>query len=158
MQHEVVVGLVDVPEIGALIAPRHAVWEVGSRDGLIKPKWADDAITRMRHAYHALNADEHLLVDRFDGGHQWHGKIAHEVLAKVLGEPGIETSAQVATAMKHYARLRPSRVARVQRTARQQGRIYHLSGPMALARDLTIRAMGPARILARQSWIYDWRV
>ncbi len=80
------------------------------------------------------------------------------VLAKVLGEPGIETSAQVATAMKHYARLRPSRVARVQRTAWQQGRIYHLSGPMALARDLTIRAMGPARILARQSWIYDWRV
>ena len=26
----------DVPEIGSLIAPRPAVWEVGSRDGLVK--------------------------------------------------------------------------------------------------------------------------
>ena len=29
---------------------------------------------------------------------------------------------------------------------------------MALARDLAIRLMGPARMLARQDWIYDWRV
>jgi dienelactone hydrolase len=74
----------DVPEIGALIAPRHAVWEVGSRDGLIKPQWADEAITRMRHAYHALQADERLIVDRFEGGHQWHGVVACDVLAKVF--------------------------------------------------------------------------
>jgi dienelactone hydrolase len=75
----------DVPEIGALIAPRHAVWEMGSRDGLIKPKWADEAIARMQRAYHALGVDDHLIVDRFDGTHQWHGAIAYDVLAKVLG-------------------------------------------------------------------------
>jgi dienelactone hydrolase len=74
----------DVPEIGALIAPRHAVWEVGSRDSLSKPQWADEAIARMRRAYHALKADERLIVDRFEGGHQWHGNIAYDVLAKVL--------------------------------------------------------------------------
>ena len=74
----------DVPEIGALIAPRHAVWEVGSRDGLIKPQWADEAIARMRRAYHALKADERLIVDRFEGGHQWHGEVAYDLLAKVL--------------------------------------------------------------------------
>jgi salicylate hydroxylase len=28
---------------------------------------------------------------------------------------------------------------------------------MALARDLTIKAMGGDRLLARQRWIYDWR-
>ena len=50
------------------------------------------------------------------------------------------------------------RVSRVQRTAEKQGRIYHMSGPMALARDMTIKALGPRRMLARQSWIYDWRV
>jgi salicylate hydroxylase len=33
-----------------------------------------------------------------------------------------------------------------------------LSGAMALARDLVIRTMGPERMLARQDWIYDWRV
>ena len=59
--------------------------------------------------------------------------------------------------MKRYARLRRSRVARVQRTARSQGLIYHLAGPFALARDLTIKALGPRRMLARQDWIYDWQ-
>jgi salicylate hydroxylase len=48
-------------------------------------------------------------------------------------------------------------VRRVQRTARQQGRIYHFSGPLALARDHAIRALGPDRMLARQDWIYGWR-
>jgi salicylate hydroxylase len=48
-------------------------------------------------------------------------------------------------------------VLRVQRAARQQGRIYHLTGPLALARDLAIKAMGAERMLARQDWIYDWR-
>ena len=42
--------------------------------------------------------------------------------------------------------------------ARLQGRIYHLTGAAAFARDLAIRAMGPERMLARQDWIYDWRV
>ena len=37
-------------------------------------------------------------------------------------------------------------------------RIYHLAGPLALARDLVIKAMGARRMLARQDWIYDWRV
>lgn len=74
----------DVPEIGALIAPRHAVWEMGSRDGLIKPKIADEAIALMQRAYHAFGVDDRLIVDRFDGTHQWHGAIAYDVLAKVL--------------------------------------------------------------------------
>ena len=74
----------DVPEIGSLIAPRHAVWEVGSRDGLIKPQWANEALTRMRKAYHALEVGDRLIVDRFEGVHQWHGTIAYDTLAKVL--------------------------------------------------------------------------
>jgi salicylate hydroxylase len=38
------------------------------------------------------------------------------------------------------------------------GRIYHLGGPVAYARDLVIKASSPQRLLARQDWIYDWRV
>jgi salicylate hydroxylase len=79
------------------------------------------------------------------------------VLAKSLGEGPIETAAQLAAALARYARLRRSRVARMQRAARSQGRIYHLGGPFALARDLAIRALGPQRVLARQNWIYDWQ-
>lgn len=74
----------DVPEIGGLIAPRPAVWEVGSRDNLVKPQWAIEAIDRMRKAYQALQADDQLIIDRFEGGHQWHGAVAYDVLARVF--------------------------------------------------------------------------
>jgi salicylate hydroxylase len=79
------------------------------------------------------------------------------VLAKCLSENHADSAATMAVALKRYARLRRTRVARMQRTARSSGRIYHLTGPAALARDLTIRALGPERMLARQDWIYDWR-
>ena len=79
------------------------------------------------------------------------------VLAKCLSEDRADSAATMAVALKRYARLRRTRVARMQRTARSSGRIYHLTGPAALARDLTIRALGPERMLARQDWIYDWR-
>jgi salicylate hydroxylase len=80
------------------------------------------------------------------------------VLASALSEGPLETTAGVSAALKRYAKLRRSRVARVQRVARSQGRIYHLTGAMALARDLTIKAIGPQRMLARQNWIYNWRL
>jgi len=79
------------------------------------------------------------------------------VLAKCFGESTAE-NADIPLALKRYARLRRSRVRRVQRAARQAGRIYHLTGLAAYARDLAIKTMGPQRLLARQNWIYDWRV
>jgi salicylate hydroxylase len=80
------------------------------------------------------------------------------VLAKVLGDGPVETAAQVTKALRRYRRLRRARVARVQRLAEKQGRIYHMAGPMALARDLSIRLLGPKRVLARQRWIHDWKI
>jgi salicylate hydroxylase len=80
------------------------------------------------------------------------------VLAKCLGEAAGETGAGIPQALKRYAKLRRARVARVQRAAARNGRIYHLTGPMAFARDLSIKAMGATRMLARQDWIFDWRV
>jgi dienelactone hydrolase len=74
----------DVPEIASLIAPRPCVWEVGSKDSLVAPKWADEALTRMRRAYKALGAEDQLQVDRFEGGHEWNGKVAYPLLEKVL--------------------------------------------------------------------------
>jgi salicylate hydroxylase len=79
------------------------------------------------------------------------------VLAKCLAEGQVENATGVAAALKRYARMRGPRVAAVQRAARHQGKIYHLGGPAALARDLAIRAMGARRMLTRQDWIYDWR-
>jgi salicylate hydroxylase len=85
------------------------------------------------------------------------------VLAKCLAErQGVadappDSATAVTAALKRYAAARRSRVARVQRHARQAGRIYHLDGPMALARDLVIKLRGAPRLLSRQDWIYDWR-
>ena len=79
------------------------------------------------------------------------------VLARELSLEAAESAVGIAAALKQYGRARQARVRQVQRTARQQGRIYHLGGPLALARDLAIRALGPERMLARQDWIYSWR-
>lgn len=78
------------------------------------------------------------------------------VLAKCLGQAG-DPALDISAALERYASLRRARVGRVQATARQSGRIYHLRGPMALARDLAIRAIGARRLHARQDWIYDWQ-
>lgn len=75
------------------------------------------------------------------------------VLAKCLAD----MQADVPAALKRYEDLRTPRVTRVQRTAHQTGGIYHLSGPMALARDTTMRLLGGPALLSRQDWIYSWR-
>jgi salicylate hydroxylase len=79
------------------------------------------------------------------------------VLAKCLAEGGSD-AAGVTAALKKYARQRRGRIARIERAARRQGRIYHMSGMSAAARDLFIRALGPKYMLARQDWIHDWRI
>jgi salicylate hydroxylase len=75
------------------------------------------------------------------------------ILAGCLGD----TNDDVATALKRYTDLRRERVARVQNLAQQNGRIYHLAGPIATARDLSMKLLGGRRLLARQNWIYNWR-
>lgn len=60
------------------------LWEAGTRDSLIDPQRADDALVRIRRAYQALDASERLLLDRFEGGHVWNGKAAYPLLDKVL--------------------------------------------------------------------------
>jgi dienelactone hydrolase len=84
---QVIPGLLrygDVPEIGSLIAPRPCVWEAGTRDALIPKTWMETALDRLRRAYRALGAEDNLQVDRFDGGHEWSGRLAYPLLERVL--------------------------------------------------------------------------
>jgi dienelactone hydrolase len=84
---QVIPGLLqhgDVAEIGSLIAPRHCLWEVGNRDGLISTEWARTALDRLGRAYRAAGAEGHLQVDRFDGGHRWSGRLAYPLLEDIL--------------------------------------------------------------------------
>jgi salicylate hydroxylase len=112
-------------------------------------QWTDGAIALLGDAAHAM------LPFAAQGAGMAIEDAA--VLAKCLGETAKENATEIPAALKRFAKLRRPRVMRVQRAARQAGLIYHLTGPMALARDLTIKAMGGDRLLARQRWIYDWR-
>ncbi|GAB4067471.1 FAD-dependent monooxygenase [Ancylobacter sonchi] len=73
-----------------------------------------------------------------------------DVLAACLREGG-----DVAAALRRYEALRRPRTAQVQAAARGMDRVYHLSGPMAFARNLMIRAKGGAGVLERYRWIYE---
>jgi salicylate hydroxylase len=75
------------------------------------------------------------------------------VLAQCLASAKDEDTA---AALRRYADLRAARVAKVQRAAQSNDRIYHLGGPIALARNLTMKLLGGERLLARQDWIYRW--
>jgi dienelactone hydrolase len=84
---QVIPGLLksgDVPEIASLIAPRPCLWEVGNKDTLLPPVWVKEALGRIGRAYKALGAEAQLQVDRFEGGHRWHGRRAYELLDRVL--------------------------------------------------------------------------
>jgi salicylate hydroxylase len=112
-------------------------------------EWTDGAIALLGDAAHAM-----LPFAAQGAGMAIEDAV---VLAKCLGAIQNEGAPAIPAALRRYARLRRPRVMRVQRAARQAGRIYHLSGAAAFARDLAIRALGPTRMLARQDWIHDWR-
>lgn len=77
--------------------------------------------------------------------------------AAMLANCASQTPADLAAAFSRFSGQRRARVARVQRAAQQAGRIYHLRGPAAMARDLAIKTIGGERLLSRQDWIYDQR-
>jgi salicylate hydroxylase len=53
-----------------------------------------------------------------------------------------------------YSRDRVARAGRVQREALKLGRIYHLGGPWAFARDTTMRLLGTRGLTERYDWLY----
>jgi dienelactone hydrolase len=74
----------DYSEIGSLIAPRPCVWEMGSEDKLIVPKWDEVFKSRLRRAYTSAGVAKNLHFDHFDGGHRWSGRIAFPLFDQVL--------------------------------------------------------------------------
>ena len=59
-----------------------------------------------------------------------------------------------ALAFKAYEAERLARCTRIQRTSRHNGRVYHLGGPAAFARNLALATMGD-RLIRRYDWIYS---
>jgi len=60
--------------------------------------------------------------------------------------------------LRAYEQHRRSRTARARQASAKQARIYGLTGPEALVRNLVMRASGGEKLLARYDWIYNWKV
>jgi 2-polyprenyl-6-methoxyphenol hydroxylase-like FAD-dependent oxidoreductase len=75
------------------------------------------------------------------------------VLAESLGR----SPNRPAAALRRYEKRRRRRVARVQRVARWNGRVYHFKGLAAFFRNRALRLRGGEKLLRRYDWIYDWR-
>lgn len=75
------------------------------------------------------------------------------VLAAELAAKGDDVEAALAS----YAHRRRPRAFRVAEASRQNGRIYHLSGALAFARNAVLRTVPPHRLMARYDWLYGWR-
>lgn len=68
----------------------------------------------------------------------------------------LKRHADVTKALRAYEAERAPRTARLQRTARFTGRMYHAGGPLRWARDLKLR-WDNERLIDRHGWIYRYR-
>jgi salicylate hydroxylase len=62
----------------------------------------------------------------------------------------------LAEAFRAYERQRKPRTAMIQQQSRRMGGIYHATGPVRLARNLTLTLASPSFALTRLEWIYRW--
>ncbi len=77
--------------------------------------------------------------------------------AMVLADALREYGEDVAEGLKLYEEKRRARAVRVAEASRQNGRLYHLSGALAAARNVGLRTLPPQRLMARYDWLYGWR-
>jgi salicylate hydroxylase len=74
--------------------------------------------------------------------------VVADALAADPGDP--------ARALGKYAAARGARVRRVAQASWMNGIIYHLSGPMAKARNAALARIPPDRFMKSYDWLYGW--
>jgi salicylate hydroxylase len=149
----------------------------GDRDEILRNfgRWAWDAKARNLIA----TPDQWLKWALFDRGTPFRGgegpvtligDAAHSMLPFMAQGAGmaIEDAAVLAAmlrayrddpadALRGFEGARRHRTSRVQQTSRKQGRIYGLSGPEALVRNLGMKLKGGEKLRDRYDWVYSWR-
>ena len=74
--------------------------------------------------------------------------------AVVLGDALANDAALPEISFRRFERLRSSRLRRVMAASRRNGRIFHMSGLAAMARNLALRSSPADALLARFDWLY----
>jgi salicylate hydroxylase len=77
--------------------------------------------------------------------------------AVVVADALAANPANASAALKIYERARRGRIARVTGSSERNGRIYHLSGAAAAARNYVLRRSPSERLMTRYDWLYGWR-
>ena len=60
-------------------------------------------------------------------------------------------------ALQSYETARRTRVRAIVAASRRNGRIFHLSGAAAMARNIALAAVPETRLMSRYDWVYGWR-
>jgi salicylate hydroxylase len=68
----------------------------------------------------------------------------------------LDRNPDVPAALRTYEASRLPRTARVQRDAKRNAAVYHMSGAAAALRSLALMAMGGDRLISRYDWLYGW--
>jgi len=78
--------------------------------------------------------------------------------AAILAAETAKSPGNLPAAFDRYEALRRPRIARVQKASKRIGDIYHMGGVMRLARNAVMSATPPHLLLARNDWLYGFRV
>jgi len=70
-----IVQYADLADVGCLIAPRPVCFESGSEDFGFYQSVARKEFARIKRCYRLLGVPKHAVLDAFDGGHEWNGKV-----------------------------------------------------------------------------------
>ncbi len=69
----------------------------------------------------------------------------------------VQTEGHVQQGFQAYQKMRVQRVGKVQKTSRKMGRIYHLRGPAALARNMVLMGRNSSSLLKDYEWLYGYK-
>ncbi len=117
-------------------------WALGSVDA--SGPWVHDRIALLGDAAHAM------LPFMAQGA-----ATAIEDAA-VLARHFTPETEYIPAALRAYERHRKARTSRIQALSFRNARIFHLSGPAAMARDTVLRLSTPERLAAKFDDIYGW--
>ena len=77
--------------------------------------------------------------------------------AVVLAQSLAARPADIPGALKSYETARRHRVNAIAATSRRNGRIFHLRGAAAVARNLAMAVFPATHLMARYDWVYGWQ-
>jgi salicylate hydroxylase len=119
-------------------------WRNWSLDELVRPgRWSKGRVALLGDAAHPL-------LPYMAQGAALAIEDAAALAACIASQP-----ADLGPAFARYEELRRPRAERVARFSRRLGRLYHLGGPLRLARNVMLERRSEERALQRLDWLYQ---